>query len=116
MFQLCVGKCADTFRPLKMSGGVKTTLMSGCAQGGIASCCRKISTTKVRRELLKNYYVQHQPACPLHVVVFTTVEGRRICSDPNEPRTKMNQSYLDKKNRGPHTTLHPHQHLQRQNS
>lgn len=38
-------------------------------QGGISSCCPKISTTQVHRDLLKSYYEQHRPSCPIHAVV-----------------------------------------------
>lgn len=37
--------------------------------GGIASCCRAISTTQIHRDLLESYYVQHEIPCLLNAVV-----------------------------------------------
>eukprot|EP00064_Thunnus_orientalis_P013166 superscaffoldBa00002108_g13203 len=68
------------------------------AQGGIASCCRKISNTQIHRELLKSYYVQNESSCHLHAVVFTTLKGKRICSDPSNLWTKTSKAFLDGKN------------------
>ncbi|XP_077378230.1 monocyte chemotactic protein 1B-like [Festucalex cinctus] len=67
------------------------------AQGGLASCCRKISHTQVHRDLLTNYYVQRPPSCPLHVVVFITLQEKRICADPDKLWTKTSKAYLDGK-------------------
>ncbi|KAK9539068.1 hypothetical protein VZT92_004200 [Zoarces viviparus] len=67
------------------------------AHGGIASCCRKLTETQVHREQLKSYYEQYKPPCPIHAVVFTTVKGKRICSDPESMWTKTSMAYLDGK-------------------
>ncbi|XP_049603916.1 monocyte chemotactic protein 1B-like [Syngnathus scovelli] len=68
------------------------------ADGGLASCCRKISDTHVHRGLLTKYYVQRPPACSLHVVVFITVQKKRICADPYKLWTLTSKAYLDGKN------------------
>ncbi|XP_060941069.1 monocyte chemotactic protein 1B-like [Limanda limanda] len=77
---------------------IATMLTTASAQGGIASCCRKTSSRQFHRDLLKSYYVQEQPACPLQVVVFTTLKGKKICSDPTSLWTKTSMAYLDGKN------------------
>ncbi|KAI3375052.1 hypothetical protein L3Q82_021573 [Scortum barcoo] len=68
------------------------------AQGGIASCCRTVSNTNVHRDRLKSYYKQDKSACPIDAVVFYTVVGRRICSDPHKLWTMTSMAYLDGKN------------------
>nr|XP_019962813.1 PREDICTED: monocyte chemotactic protein 1B-like [Paralichthys olivaceus] len=77
---------------------VTTMVSTASAQGGIASCCRRILNTEVHRDRLKNYYVQQQPSCLLRIVVFKTIKGKRICSDPNNQWTKSSMAYLDEKN------------------
>ncbi|XP_035026704.1 monocyte chemotactic protein 1B-like [Hippoglossus stenolepis] len=77
---------------------VATMVSTASAQGGIASCCRNVSSTQIQRDLLKNYYVQEQPACARQIVVFTTLKGKRICSDPTNLWTQMSMAYLDGKN------------------
>uniref|UniRef100_A0A8C2XM72 C-C motif chemokine n=1 Tax=Cyclopterus lumpus TaxID=8103 RepID=A0A8C2XM72_CYCLU len=68
------------------------------AQGGIASCCRELSNTQIQRVLLKSYYKQYTPSCPIHAVVFTTLKGKRICADPGKVWTKTSMAYLVGKN------------------
>ncbi|XP_045907254.1 eotaxin-like [Micropterus dolomieu] len=68
------------------------------AQGGIGSCCRQITTTQIHRDRLKSYYKQYKPSCPLEAVVFTTVQGKRLCSDPGKVWTKTSMAYIDGKN------------------
>ncbi|XP_061150682.1 C-C motif chemokine 2-like [Syngnathus typhle] len=77
---------------------VAVMLPGALTQGGLPSCCRKISDTHVRRDLLTKYYVQRPPACSLHVVVFITVQNKRICADPYKPWTQTSMAYLDGKN------------------
>ncbi|XP_051943563.1 monocyte chemotactic protein 1B-like [Hippocampus zosterae] len=69
------------------------------ARGGLPSCCRKISDTQVCRDRLIKYYRQGPPSCALHVVVFVTIKGKRICADPNKSWTQDSMKYLDGKNR-----------------
>ncbi|KAM7379166.1 hypothetical protein PAMP_004736 [Pampus punctatissimus] len=68
------------------------------AQGGIASCCRRLSSTQIHRELLRSYYIQHKSPCPIHAVVFTTMKGKRICADPHKIWTMTSMAFLDGKN------------------
>ncbi|XP_033993371.1 monocyte chemotactic protein 1B-like [Trematomus bernacchii] len=68
------------------------------AQGGIASCCRKLSKTQVQRENLMDYYKQNKSACPINAVVFTTRNNKRICSDPKKMWTLTCMAYIDGKN------------------
>ncbi|KAM7400858.1 hypothetical protein PAMA_005170 [Pampus argenteus] len=78
------------------------------AQGGIASCCRVLSSTQIHRELLRSYYIQHKSSCPIQAVVFTTLRGRRICSDHAKIWTKTSMAFLDGKNwQRQHTTFTP---------
>ncbi|GAA6234890.1 eotaxin-like [Lates japonicus] len=68
------------------------------AQGGLASCCLTISSTQIHRNMLKSYYIQSQPSCQLHAVVFTTLRDRRICSDPKGIWTQTSMAFIDGKN------------------
>uniref|UniRef100_A0A3Q0SIK0 Chemokine interleukin-8-like domain-containing protein n=1 Tax=Amphilophus citrinellus TaxID=61819 RepID=A0A3Q0SIK0_AMPCI len=77
---------------------VTAMVSTATAQGGISSCCQKISNTQVHRDLLKSYYVQQPPSCPLTAVVFTTVSGKRICSTTLKLWTQTSMAYLDGKN------------------
>ncbi|XP_023267242.1 eotaxin-like [Seriola lalandi dorsalis] len=90
---------------------VTSLVSTATAQGGIGSCCRRISNTQVHRELLKSYYVQHQPSCSLHVVVFTTLKDKRICSAPSKVWTQTSMAFLDGKNwHHQHTTSQQQHH------
>ncbi|XP_057712504.1 monocyte chemotactic protein 1B-like [Corythoichthys intestinalis] len=73
------------------------TVPGAIAQGGIPSCCRKISNTQVHRDLLTKYYIQRPPSCPLHVVVFITLQGKRICAKPDKLWTQTSKAYLEGK-------------------
>ncbi|XP_029309667.1 monocyte chemotactic protein 1B-like [Cottoperca gobio] len=68
------------------------------AKGGIANCCRRLSTTQIQRDGLKSYYKQYKSACPIHAVVFTTLKNMKICSDPKKLWTKTSMAYIDRKN------------------
>ncbi|KAM6919832.1 monocyte chemotactic protein 1B-like [Lycodopsis pacificus] len=76
---------------------VTIMVSTASAQGGIASCCLKLSRTQVHREQLKSYYKQFKPSCPVHAVIFKTVKEKRICSDPENVWTKTSMAYLDGK-------------------
>uniref|UniRef100_A0A3Q2PY59 Monocyte chemotactic protein 1B n=1 Tax=Fundulus heteroclitus TaxID=8078 RepID=A0A3Q2PY59_FUNHE len=68
------------------------------AQGGISTCCLKITGTKVHRDLLRKYYVEDPSSCTQHAVVFTTVQGKRICASKTNVWTKTSMAYIDGKN------------------
>ncbi|CAI5641525.1 unnamed protein product [Oreochromis niloticus] len=67
-------------------------------QDGISSCCQRTSNTQIHRDLLKSYYIQQPPLCSIPAVVFTTISGRRICSDSTKTWTQTSMAYLDGKN------------------
>ncbi|XP_054624740.1 monocyte chemotactic protein 1B-like [Dunckerocampus dactyliophorus] len=76
-----------------------TVMVSGAlAQGRLADCCRRIKDTQIHRDLLTKYYVQRPPSCSLQAVVFSTVQGKRICADPDKLWTQTSMAYLDGKN------------------
>uniref|UniRef100_A0A8C7XQE5 Chemokine interleukin-8-like domain-containing protein n=1 Tax=Oryzias sinensis TaxID=183150 RepID=A0A8C7XQE5_9TELE len=77
---------------------VAVLLSQVSTQGGISSCCLKISRTQVHRDFLKKYYVQYPPSCSKHAVVFTTIKNVRICANPNSLWTLTSMAYLDGKN------------------
>ncbi|XP_015241530.1 PREDICTED: monocyte chemotactic protein 1B-like isoform X2 [Cyprinodon variegatus] len=80
------------------------------SQGGISTCCLKISGTKVHRDFLKSYYKEDSSSCTQNAVVFTTIKGKRICVNPSKVWTKTSMAYLDGKNWWQrHTTLKKHQ-------
>ncbi|XP_023121377.2 monocyte chemotactic protein 1B-like [Amphiprion ocellaris] len=68
------------------------------AQGGIGNCCRKLVDNQIHRDRLKEYYIEDSASCPLHAVVFTTMRGNRLCSDPVKLWTQTSMAYLDGKN------------------
>nr|QIH54606.1 C-C motif chemokine 2 [Larimichthys crocea] len=75
-----------------------SVLSTASAHGGLASCCRSFSKTQVHRDNLKDYYKQNQPPCPIPAVVFTTIKGKRICSNPTSVWAMTSMAYLDGKN------------------
>nr|XP_057924388.1 eotaxin-like [Doryrhamphus excisus] len=73
-------------------------MVSGAlARGRLADCCRRIKHTQIHRDLLTKYYVQEPPSCSLRAVVFTTVQGKKICADPDKLWTRTSMAYLDEK-------------------
>ncbi|XP_059201072.1 monocyte chemotactic protein 1B-like [Centropristis striata] len=74
------------------------------ANGSVASCCLKLSTTNIHRDFLVVYYKQYKPSCPIHAVVFITLRGKRICADPGRVWTKTSMAYIDGKNSVSHQT------------
>uniref|UniRef100_A0AAX7U0K2 C-C motif chemokine n=2 Tax=Astatotilapia calliptera TaxID=8154 RepID=A0AAX7U0K2_ASTCA len=77
---------------------VAIMVSTAAAQGGISSCCQRTSNTQIHRDLLKSYYIQQPPSCSIPAVVFTTISGRRICSDSLKTWTQTSMAYLDGKN------------------
>ncbi|XP_006786755.2 eotaxin-like [Neolamprologus brichardi] len=76
---------------------VAIMVSTAAAQGGISSCCQRTSNTQIHRDLLKRYYIQQPPSCSISAVVFTTISGRRICSDSSKTWTQTSMAYLDGK-------------------
>ncbi|KAJ8384309.1 hypothetical protein AAFF_G00206660 [Aldrovandia affinis] len=70
------------------------------ANGRVASCCLKTSNTKIRMVQLAKYYIQNRTAmCHVAAVVFTTVRGVTICSNPSDTWTKKGMKFLDGRRR-----------------
>ncbi|XP_005721588.1 eotaxin-like [Pundamilia nyererei] len=76
---------------------VAIMVSTAAVQGGISSCCQRTSNTQIHRDLLKSYYIQQPPSCSIPAVVFTTISGRRICSDSSNTWTQTSMAYLDGK-------------------
>ncbi|XP_008300080.1 C-C motif chemokine 8-like [Stegastes partitus] len=68
------------------------------AQGGIGNCCYKFGHKRIQRDQLRSYYKEDPASCPLRAVVFTTIHGVRLCSDPAVVWTQTSMAYLDGKN------------------
>ncbi|XP_037644677.1 monocyte chemotactic protein 1B-like isoform X1 [Sebastes umbrosus] len=77
---------------------VAIVVSTASTKGGTASCCRKLSKTKIHRDLLKEYYKQDKSSCPINAVVFTTLKNKRICANPNRVWTKTSMAYIDGNN------------------
>ncbi|XP_046707044.1 mucin-2-like [Silurus meridionalis] len=56
--------------------------------GNPDSCCTKVTTTKVKVEQIVSYLHQDDILCPIKAVRFKLLNGREICSDPNDSWTK----------------------------
>ncbi|XP_041753000.1 C-C motif chemokine 4 [Coregonus clupeaformis] len=88
-----------------------TTLLmsttSAQAGGPVIPCCMEIKGTTVHRDKIKFYYLQDTAMCNIKAVMFVTVKGIRICSDPSNPWAKKTMQYLNKKNK-PHTPQKHH--------
>ncbi|KAI1891361.1 hypothetical protein AGOR_G00143020 [Albula goreensis] len=57
-----------------------------CQSSGelVTSCCLKTSQTRPPCGRLKGFHSQKKGRCPVDAVVFTTVKGTTICSDPTK--------------------------------
>ncbi|KAJ8394982.1 hypothetical protein AAFF_G00039330 [Aldrovandia affinis] len=67
------------------------------SDGHVASCCLKTSTTTLPREKIKDYYNQKSGICPVDAVIFVTMKGKRICSDPANLWVNKTMKYVDGK-------------------
>ncbi|XP_034039969.1 eotaxin-like isoform X2 [Thalassophryne amazonica] len=76
---------------------ITVMLSTVSAKGGLGSCCRYTRHRKVQRDLLKCYYKLGPPSCSRYNVVFITLMGKRICSDPDSPWTEAIMTYLNHK-------------------
>ncbi|KAL6462648.1 hypothetical protein MHYP_G00290700 [Metynnis hypsauchen] len=67
-----------------------------CQAIGPGSCeCLRISNTLLRISNIKSYYVQKSGLCATNAVVFTTVKGVQICSDPQKSWVKKAMKAVD---------------------
>ncbi|XP_047444584.1 monocyte chemotactic protein 1B-like isoform X2 [Mugil cephalus] len=58
------------------------------AHGPPSDCCLQWSRTKLHPKQIKNYTIQSEGVCPIKAVVFLTVRGKRVCSNPETPWVK----------------------------
>ncbi|KAK9539067.1 hypothetical protein VZT92_004199 [Zoarces viviparus] len=65
-------------------------------QAPVTSCCEVWSNTKVNCNRIRNYTIQTDGDCSINAVVFLTVKGKTICSDPNSGWTKRVILKVDK--------------------
>ncbi|XP_051989385.1 uncharacterized protein LOC127648704 [Xyrauchen texanus] len=65
--------------------------------GPVVSCCLKVSDTRIHQRNIKDYRIQNSSLCHLKVVVFTTVNNRHICSDPEDSWAKQAMCEVDRK-------------------
>uniref|UniRef100_A0A3P8TPB8 Chemokine interleukin-8-like domain-containing protein n=1 Tax=Amphiprion percula TaxID=161767 RepID=A0A3P8TPB8_AMPPE len=64
----------------------------------IISCHDDGGNMRILCSYSKEYYIEDSASCPLHAVVFTTMRGNRLCSDPVKLWTQTSMAYLDGKN------------------
>ncbi|KAJ8357032.1 hypothetical protein SKAU_G00198260 [Synaphobranchus kaupii] len=67
----------------------------GQASGPVTTCCLTTTNTRIRVDLLEKYYIQKKGLCPVDAVVFTTVRGVTICSDPSKLWTERGMVIVD---------------------
>ncbi|KAL0966376.1 hypothetical protein UPYG_G00294540 [Umbra pygmaea] len=72
---------------------------SAQASGAITTCCTEVKGTTVRRELIKDFYLQDTAMCNIKAVTFVTVKGKRICADISKPWSTKTMKYLKNKNK-----------------
>nr|XP_015216590.1 PREDICTED: monocyte chemotactic protein 1B-like [Lepisosteus oculatus] len=74
--------------------------LTSAGSGPTASCCLKASNTVLQREKIASYHIQKDSGvCLFEAVVFTTIRGVRVCSDPRKPWVKKAMKYVDGKNK-----------------
>uniref|UniRef100_W5MIT7 C-C motif chemokine n=1 Tax=Lepisosteus oculatus TaxID=7918 RepID=W5MIT7_LEPOC len=71
------------------------TICIFASNGPSATCCLTTSNTKLRPQRIKNYSIQNGTVCPVNAVVFYTVKGKRVCSDPGLKWVKKAMEKLD---------------------
>ncbi|KAG9329053.1 hypothetical protein JZ751_008201 [Albula glossodonta] len=68
---------------------------TGQGSGIVSSCCLTTSNTKIRVAQISSYFRQNTGRCPVEALVFTSVTGRKICSDPSDPWAKKAKAVVD---------------------
>ncbi|XP_049319124.1 chemokine (C-X-C motif) ligand 32b, duplicate 1 isoform X2 [Astyanax mexicanus] len=64
--------------------------------GPVGKCkCLRTSNTVLQVQRVKSYYVQKSGLCHVDAVVFTTVRGIAVCSDPKKPWVKKAMTVVD---------------------
>uniref|UniRef100_A0A8B9GYB0 Chemokine interleukin-8-like domain-containing protein n=1 Tax=Astyanax mexicanus TaxID=7994 RepID=A0A8B9GYB0_ASTMX len=69
-----------------------------CQVKGTCKCLRT-SNTVLQVQRVKSYYVQKSGLCHVDAVVFTTVRGITVCSDPKKPWVKKAITAVDARTR-----------------
>uniref|UniRef100_A0A3B1KGZ3 Chemokine interleukin-8-like domain-containing protein n=1 Tax=Astyanax mexicanus TaxID=7994 RepID=A0A3B1KGZ3_ASTMX len=58
--------------------------------GPVGKCkCLRTSNTVLQVQRVKSYYVQKSGLCHVDAVVFTTVRGIAVCSDPKKTKASL---------------------------
>ncbi|CAG5896850.1 unnamed protein product [Menidia menidia] len=66
--------------------------------GPVQNClCQKWSKTRVRPENVQSYTIQKEGACPIKAIMFKTVKGKIICSNPDSKSAKKIKRKVDLK-------------------
>ncbi|CAK6952394.1 fractalkine-like [Scomber scombrus] len=64
--------------------------------GPMRNCCVVTSTTKVPLIRIMSYTIQQEGVCPISAIVFRTILGKNICSDPKTVWAKRAMDKVDK--------------------
>ncbi|XP_041805806.1 C-C motif chemokine 8-like [Chelmon rostratus] len=83
------------------------TWMSGvhATHGPVINClCPRLSTTKVRVQLIVNYTHQTEGICPIAAIIFHTKGGKKLCSDPNSGWARRAKLKVDEERKQQTTT------------
>ncbi|XP_061588020.1 lymphotactin-like [Cololabis saira] len=59
--------------------------------------CHHLSTTRVHRDRIVDYTVQKEGVCTIKAIIFQTVRGKRVCSDPSSSWAKTMILVVDEK-------------------
>ncbi|XP_034469233.1 lymphotactin-like [Hippoglossus hippoglossus] len=66
----------------------------------VSGCCPLVSNTRVHIKRIKNYTIQSEGVCPVTAIVFETMLGTRICSDPESDWAKKAKVKVDEEAKG----------------
>ncbi|XP_047197970.1 lymphotactin-like isoform X2 [Hippoglossus stenolepis] len=66
----------------------------------VSGCCPLVSNTRVHIKRIKNYTIQSEGVCPVTAIVFETMLGTRICSDPESNWAKKAKVKVDEEAKG----------------
>ncbi|KAL2085716.1 hypothetical protein ACEWY4_019036 [Coilia grayii] len=70
-------------------------LFATLGRGIPRSCCLRTDRTVLSLKNIKDYHMQNVALCPVDAVVFTTVKGIKVCSDPKKPWVKRAVKHFD---------------------
>ncbi|KAI1882740.1 hypothetical protein AGOR_G00238050 [Albula goreensis] len=78
---------------------------TGQGSGIVSACCLKTRNTKIRVAQISSYFRQNVGRCPVEALVFTSVTGRKICSDSSDPWAKKAKAVVDARRKSSTTEL-----------